>query len=283
VFSALDMMGYRTLSTSFLNSIYGGDCIEVMDWLYNERGSCVDLVFADPPYNLVKSYEGYSDDRKDKEYIEWCNQWLLRCAKLLKPDGSLFILNLPKWTTHHAAFLNNHLYFQNWIVWDALSDPRGRIMPAHYGLLHYTKHATQFTLHNQGLVEPAMRCLRPRCIKTRKRNLRRENLTNIWHDIHRIKHKRDRDEHPCQLPEKLLQRVISLASNPGDVVFDPFMGTGTTAVVAKKMGRHYLGAEYDDSYIQIAKQRLATIDQLRPRSVRVLRDSEKVIQLSLSF
>src|SRR5438093_132907 len=129
-------MENKTLNDSFLDKVYQGDCIEVMDQLIASHGPCVDVVFADPPYNLEKSYKGYEDDRKDKEYIQWCNEWLLRCVQFLKPHGTLFVLNLPKWTTHHAVFLNSHLHFQNWIVWDALSDPRGKIMPAHYGLLH---------------------------------------------------------------------------------------------------------------------------------------------------
>lgn len=249
-------------NTSFLNKIYKGDTIAVMDELYATHGACVDLVFADPPYNLVKAYEGYKDDLADAKYITWCEEWLLRCTRLLKPQGSLFILNLPKWSTHHAVFLNNHLFFQNWIVWDALSDPRGLIMPAHYSLLHYTKHPTNFVLNKQEEIEPTTRCLRPKCIKQRGGRAKRENLTTIWHDVHRIKHKKDRDAHPCQLPEKLLERIIKLASNPQQLVFDPFMGTGTTAVVAKKLDRYYLGTELDDSYVEIAKQRLEAVDKL---------------------
>lgn len=241
---------------SYLDKIYQGDCIEVMDRLYQEHGAFVDLGFADPPYNLEKAYEGYSDAQADEEFIQWCNDWLLRYVRLLKPTGTLFVLNLPKWATHHAVFLNEHLYFQNWVVWDALSDPRGRIMPAHYSLLHYTAHPTDFTWYGVGAIEPASRCLRPKCIRSRKKSIDRENLTSIWHDIHRIKHKRDRDDHPCQLPEKLLDRVIRMASDPGDVVLDAFMGTGTSAVMAMKLHRAYVGVEQDAKYIAITERRL---------------------------
>ena len=278
-------MENTTLNNMFLNNIYQGDCIETMDRLYQDFGECVDLGFADPPYNLEKSYQGYTDDRKDREYLDWCNEWLGRYVKLLKPNGSLFVLNLPKWSTHHAVFLNNHLYLQNWIVWDALSDPRGLVMPAHYSLLHYTKQPTNFTLQIQEVVEPANRCLRPKCIKTRGAEVHRENLTNIWHDVHRIKHKKDRDAHPCQLPEKLLERIIKLASKPGEVVFDAFMGTGTTAVVARKLGRQYLGVEKDATYVEIANQRLETLYIPRPsvpKAKKILSPAEiEMLQLTL--
>jgi len=91
----------------------------------------------------------------------------------------------------------------------------------------------------------------------------RENLSSIWHDVHRIKHKRDRDAHPCQLPEKLLKRVISLSSNQGDAVMDCFLGTGTSAVVAKKLDRHSVGIEADKSYISITENRLSQIEAKR--------------------
>jgi site-specific DNA-methyltransferase (adenine-specific) len=268
------MMGNKTLNNTFLNELYEGNCIEIMDKLYDKFGPCVDLGFADPPYNLDKAYEGYEDALKDREYLKWCNLWLERYVRLLKPTATLFVLNLPKWTTHHAVFLNQHLYFQNWIVWDALSDPRGNVMPAHYGLLYYTKHPTQYTLNSQSTVEPASRCLRPKCITSRDSASGRENLTDIWHDIHRIKHKKDRDAHPCQLPEKLLERVIKLASNPGDIVLDAFLGTGTSAVVAKKLGRAFIGIEQDKNYLEITKQRLDSYDKPRPSVPKKIKNIE---------
>jgi DNA modification methylase len=274
------------LKNTSSNKIYIGDCIEVMQELYRENGSFVDLVFADPPYNLEKSYKGYSDDLKDKEYIQWCEKWLFECTRLLKPTGSLFVLNLPKWSSKHVVFLNNYMYMQNWIVWDALSDPRGKLMPAHYSLLHYTKSNSEFTLNEIEAIEPTTRCLRPKCVKTRPDDLLKENLTNIWHDVHRIKHKKDRDAHPCQLPEKLLERVICLASNSGDIVFDPFMGTGTTAVVAKRLERNYCGVEKDETYAEISRQRLESFAIPRPPVPRKITKSKKegeIVQLPLAM
>ena len=86
-------------------------------------------------------------------------------------------------------------------------------------------------------------------------------LSDIWFDIHRIKHKRDRDAHPCQLPDKLMERIIRLATNPGGLVFDPFCGAGTTAIAAHKLGRHFVTTESDENYVRITNEKLAAMKQ----------------------
>jgi adenine-specific DNA methylase len=86
-------------------------------------------------------------------------------------------------------------------------------------------------------------------------------LSDIWSDIHRIKHKRDRDAHPCQLPEKLMERIIRLTTNPGGLVFDPFCGAGTTAIAARKLGRHFVMTECDPKYVRITNEKLAAMKE----------------------
>jgi len=86
-------------------------------------------------------------------------------------------------------------------------------------------------------------------------------LADIWSDIHRIKHKRDRDAHPCQLPEKLMARIIKLTTRPGDVVFDPFCGAGTTAIAATKLGRKFVVTDVDANYVRITNDKLAAMNQ----------------------
>lgn len=239
--------------------LYVGECASVMaGWLEDERAR-FDLIFADPPYNLEKQYGRLSDDLKAQEYVRWCDTWLELCSLLLKPHGALLVLNLPKWSYLHATRLNRLLWFQRWIAWDALSDPRGKIMPAHYGLLYYSKDPRQFTCNEMPSIPVMNLCFRQKCIASRPKTAPTESISDIWYDVHRIKHKRDRDDHPCQLPVRLLERVIAITTNPGDMVLDPFLGTGTSAVVAKSLGRRYAGIDIDPHYCEIAQARIDSI------------------------
>jgi len=270
--SALEFSKLAALET---NHVYEGDCVTFLRRVkeLQPRGA-FDLAFADPPYNLEKSYSNYDDARAEQHYLDWCNAWLAGMADTLKPGGSLFVLNLPKWALHHATFLSARLEFRHWIVWDALSDPRGKIMPAHYALLWFTKPGAKPACHYAPVgsrarpdsVQPPdspKYCLRAACIRHRKALGQDEKveLTDVWWDVHRIKHKRDRDAHPCQLPEKLMERILKLATRPGDVVFDPFCGAGTTGIAAAKLGRKYLMTEVDARYVRITNEKLAAMHE----------------------
>jgi DNA modification methylase len=242
------------------NVVHHGDAVKI---LQQYPDNSIDLVFADPPYNLDKAYHVYDDERADEEYVKWCNAWLREYARVLKPTGSLYVLNLPRWTMYHAAFLNQYLHFQNWIVWDAMSEPRGKLMPAHYGLLFYTKHPTNFTFNYDevGQLDARYYCLRSSCIRKRKAEGVDDKmpLTDIWWDIHRIKHRRDRDSHPCQLPDALMERIIRLSTNEGDVVLDALCGAGTTPVAVVKLGRRYVAIDVDEKYVRITRQKIAEV------------------------
>jgi len=269
------------------NVVIQGDIIETLKQYPDQS---VDLVFADPPYNLDKSYNIYEDEKERQEYLNWCNAWLDETIRILKPSGSLYLLNLPRWAMYHASYLNQKLYFQNWIVWDALSEPRGKIMPAHYALLFYTRHPTHFTFNYEAVspIDARFYCLRQSCIRARKQRGEdeKEPLTDIWWDIHRLKHRRDRDFHPCQLPNALLERIILLSTNPGDIVVDALAGTGTTAIVAAKLGRRYVAIDLDPAYVEIIRQKLAQIKTwgaIQWQTVKKTKNhySKKALQLEL--
>jgi site-specific DNA-methyltransferase (adenine-specific) len=275
------------INDDWLDIVHHGDACEI---LRQYPDNSVDLVFADPPYNLDKSYNSYDDEKGSEEYLKWCNSWLSEYVRVLKPTGSLYLLTLPKWAVHHAVFLDQYLYFQNWVVWDAVSEPRGKIMPAHYALLFYTKHPVDFTF-NYDVVSPIDApgfCLRASCIRERIRQgvNPKVPLTDIWSDIHRIKHKRDRDPHPCQLPEKLMERIVLLSSNPGGIVLDALCGVGTTPLVALKLGRRYIAVDIDKRYVEITRQKLVelgTNGYLKKKKVKKTKKdvTKKALQLEL--
>jgi len=259
-----------SIPDDLLNNVVLGDCLEVMKRIPSES---IDLVFVDPPYNLGKPYNVYEDRKGDREYIEWSRKWLYECIRVLKPTGSLFVVNLPKWSLHYMLILNEKLYLQHAIAWFGLSEPRGKIIPAHYTILWYTKSRAEFKF-NRKLLDSIRAYPRYVCLRHRWRGEHIENrvsfeeLTDVWYDIHRLKHREYRvDFHPCQLPEDLLERIILLTTDPGDIVLDPMCGTGTTLVVAKKYGRRFIGIDIDPLYVEITKKRLATIRTLIEYSI----------------
>ena len=251
------------LSPDLVNVTHCGDALDVLS---RYPSNSVDLVFADPPYNLEKKYNTYEDRASDEEYFAWCEAWLSEYVRILKPNGALWVVNLPRNAMHHAEYLNKHLYFQNWIVWSALSDPRGKLMPAHYSLIYYTKHPTSFTMNYDEVkrIDARDYCLRPTCVKQRKAagDDRKEMLNDFWTDVHRIRHKRDRDYHPCQLPDALLERIIRLSTNPGDIVLDALCGVGTTQVVAAKLERRYVGIDIDPQYVDITCRKVSEVEAI---------------------
>lgn len=269
------MVGSETPRGLEPDQVIEADCVEFLESLNGAHpGGVFDLVFADPPYNLAKGYSAYADARAEQDYLDWCERWLDGAARALRPGGSLFVLNLPKWAVHHAAFLNTRLEFRHWIAWDALSEPRGRLLPAHYALLYYTKPGAPPVFNYSPLgarpdpecvlpPDAPKYCVRPGCIQRRKRRGEDEKveLSDIWFDIHRIRHRRDRDAHPCQLPEALLERIVRLASPPGGWVFDPFCGAGTTAVVAARLGRRFVVVDSDAGYVAITRAKLAAMQE----------------------
>mgnify|MGYP002139541656 CR=1 FL=1 len=242
----------------FLNTITQGDCVKLLKKLPNDS---VDITFADPPFNLKKNYNSYKDSLKVQEYLQWCEEWLTEMVRITKPTGSIFVHNIPKWLTHYAAFLNTKVDFKHWISWDAPTAPMGKsLQPGHYGILFYAKNIKQIKYYE----------IRHPHKRTRKANILakdyggKKNLlhpfgplvSDVWTDIHRIKHDKFRDEHPCQLPIHLLERIILMSTDEGDIVLDPFAGTGTTMVAAKRLGRQYIGFELDEHYAHITKQKL---------------------------
>lgn len=240
-----------------LPRVLQGDCLELLRSL---PAGCVDLAFADPPYNLEKAYASTADRRGAGEYIGWCHAWLTEYARVVRHGGTIAVLTLPRWAAAHARFLLRHraLRFERWIVWDALAEPKGRgLLPAHYALLLFTKGRAK--ARPEALVAPGggeRYCRRAACVAARPPSLR-EPLTDIWRDIPRLKHPSQRDRHPCQLPQTIVERVVNLASPPGGVVLDAFCGTGTTGAAALALARRPILSDVSAEYVEITRRKVA--------------------------
>ena len=231
-----------------LGKLYQGDCLDLLQHMENDS---VDLIFADPPFNLNKLYPSNIDDNlKSDKYVKWCRQWIDACVKILKPGGSFFIWNLPKWNTILSEYLNHRLTFRHWIAVDIkyTLPIRGRLYPSHYSLLYYCKGEKPNVFHPDRL--PMDIC--PHCVGDlkdyggykNKMNPDGVNLTDVWLDIPPVRHKKYKKRNGSnELSVRLMDRIIEMASEKGDLVFDPFGGSGTTYAVAEIKKRKWIGIE----------------------------------------
>lgn len=243
----------------YQNKILLGDCLKLFKDIPDES---IDITFADPPFNLGKKYNSNKDHLALHEYLEWCKSWITEMVRVTKPTGSIFVHNIPKWLTYFSTYLNELADFKHWITWDAPTAPMGKtLQPSNYGILFYAKDAKLIKFYE-------IRYQHKRCRKCdyllkdyggKKASLHPFGplISDVWTDIHRVKHNKYRDVHPCQLPIHLMERVILMSTDEGDTVLDPFSGTGTTAIAAKRLGRKYIGFELDPLYKDVSENKLA--------------------------
>jgi site-specific DNA-methyltransferase (adenine-specific) len=232
-----------------LGRLYHGDCLEILTAV-NEP---VDLVFADPPFNLGKHYgNGLSDSLASDQYLRWCERWITECIRLLSPGGAFFLFNLPRWNVELGHCLGHAgLQFRHWIAIDikySLPIP-GRLYPSHYSLLYYTKGKPRVFDRPRVPVPICRHCggdIKDYGGHRSKLNPAGLNLTDVWADIPPVRHYSTKRRAANELSPRLLRRVLSIASLPGDLVLDPFGGSGTTYIAAEEMERRWLGIEVGD-------------------------------------
>jgi len=245
-------------------TLFCGDCLDVLRAV---PSNSMDFCFADPPYNLKKKYDEWHDSLEIRSYFEWCDAWLFELGRVLKPGRTLAVLNIPAWAIRHFAYLKTILNFQYWIAWEGLGLPVRMVMPAHYTVLCFSKgrarrHSAIYRsppahfVQNDLLSIRESYCLRATCMEARRlQGSDQTPITDIWWDIHRLKHNCRRVDHPCQLPPALMRRLVALFTEPGECVLDPFNGVGTTTLAAESLGRCFVGIERSEYYHSIAQKR----------------------------
>lgn len=247
--------------SKFLNKIVNGNALEILKRIPSKT---FDLVFADPPYNLQigkklkrpdNSKVNGVNDKWDQfksfiDYDNFCKKWLSECNRILKDNGVIWVIG-----SYHNIFRigyhiqNTGYWILNDVIWkknNPMPNFRGaRFTNAHETLIWASKNKnSKYTFNYQSL-----KCLNDDL------QMRSDWTLPICNGSERIK-KNGKKVHSTQKPESLLYRVLLASTNKGDFVLDPFLGTGTTAVVAKKMGRNYFGIEKEKKYFKTAKQRL---------------------------
>lgn len=242
-------------------------CNDVSRVLPHLPDSCVDLMFADPPYNLTKSF----NDRQFRktsidEYAEWLDSWLSQTVRVLKPTASVYICG--DWRCSAAIHRIGEKYFtpQNRITWER---EKGRGAKSNWK--NCSEDIWFFTVSDDYYFNVDAVMLKRQVIapytdsngapkdwtETENGRFRLTHPSNLWTDL-TVPYwsMPENTDHPTQKPEKLLAKIVLASSHEGDLVFDPFNGSGTTTVVAKKLGRHYLGVEIDETYCCLALKRL---------------------------
>lgn len=233
-----------------LGRLYNADCLDVLGGM---EDAGVDLVFADPPFNLGKDYgKGVNDSLADEEYLEWCRRWIAECVRVLKPGGAFFLWNLPRWNIELGHALNQEgMMFRHWIAVDikySLPIP-GRLYPSHYSLLYYTKGKPKTFTRPRVPIPVCRHCggdIKDYGGHRNKLHPEGLNLADVWTDIPPVRHRKTKRRGANELSTKLLRRVLEIASEPGDLVLDPFGGSGTTYAAAEEMHRHWVGVELGD-------------------------------------
>lgn len=248
---------------SALDKTVNGDMLEVCALLPRE---CADLIIADPPYNLRKSYDGtvFSKKRAD-EYESYTREWLTAVKPLLKPAGSIYVCCDWESSLIIGRVLEEMFTVRNRITWQR-EKGRGAKRNWKNGMedIWFATMGENYTF-NIDAVKLRRRVVAPYRVdgkpkdwtETPDGNYRDTCPSNFWDDITvPFWSMPENTSHPTQKPEKLLAKLILASSNPGDTVLDPFLGSGSTSVTAKKLDRHYIGVELEPRYCLWAEQRL---------------------------
>lgn len=259
-----------------MTNIVLGDCTKELNKI---ESNTVDLIIADPPYNVGKDYGNKSDKQDFDEYIAFTKEWLTECHRILKKNGTIYIFIGFRYISYLYQILEKDLKmnFVNWISWhytQGIGKTKG-FSPRHDDILMFSKSATyKFNLDEIRV---------PQKFYRKVNNMRGANPGDVWEVSHIHYCQKNRQEHPTQKPEALVERMVLASSSEGDMVVDPFSGSGTTLRVCQQLNRNAVGIELNPEYVEQTKERLESpfegFDSIDERMLRVPNDlNDKAIR-----
>lgn len=232
-----------------------GDCLVELGKL---RPEVADLVFADPPFNIGYEYDQYDDRLEYEKYEKWTGQWMESCRRILKPDGSFYVAIGDEFAAEVRLIGRRlGLHLRNWIIWYYTfgQSTSKKFARSHTHIFYFAKNKLRFYFNDR-----AVRILsdRQKQYDDRRASERGKLPDDVWVQFPRVcgTFRERLGEHPCQMPESLLMRIIRASCPPGGLVVDPFAGSGTTLVAALKLGRRFFGVELSGGYVEAAERRL---------------------------
>ncbi len=260
-----------------LDRVHRGDCLDLMGRLADGTAQ---LAFADPPFNIGYDYDTYDDRLAANDYLAWSKRWMAEVHRVLAANGTFWLAIGDEYAAELKVLATRELGFtcRSWVVWYYTFgvNCKQKFSRSHAHLFHFVKDPTNFTFNVDAIRVPSARELvygdKRANAKGRLPDdtwiLRPQDLPegfaadgDTWYFPRVCGTFKERSGwHGCQMPEQLLGRIIRSSSLPGDVVIDPFGGSGTTLAVAKKLGRRFVGCELSEQYAQRIEERLASIE-----------------------
>jgi len=258
------------------NSLVQGDCIEGLAEL--EPGS-VDLVFADPPFNIGYEYDVYEDKKAADHYLDWSREWMEGVKRALKPDGTFWLAIGDDFAAELKVLAQREVgfYCRSWVIWYYTFGVNctKKFSRSHTHLFHFVKDPKNFTFNADAIRVPSARQMVYADSRANAKGrlpddtwiLRPQDLADGFAADESVQYfprvcgtfKERAGFHGCQMPEQLLARIIRVSSHPGELVLDPFSGSGSTLIVAKKLERDYLGFELSKNYAERVRKRLTAV------------------------
>jgi site-specific DNA-methyltransferase (adenine-specific) len=263
------------------NQVLTGDCLDLLAQLPE---ASVDLAFADPPFNIGYEYDVYDDRRAREDYLAWTEKWLGAVGRVLKPTASFWVAIGDEYAAEVKVRLDAlGLTLRNWIVWHYTFGVHctRKFTRSHAHIFYYVVDPKRFTFHADAVRVPsarqttyADRRANPKgrvpddtwVLRPQEDESFFQPETDTWYVSRVCGTFKERTGHPCQMPEALLERIIRVASSPGDLVLDPFSGSGTTLAAARRLGRRYVGIELSSEYAERIRQRLRGVKAEVPLS-----------------